>query len=94
MRRRLWITFCLILVLIALTSYLSWPKTSVLPFGKHHDISLKEGLDLKGGASLTYQADTSKIAAGDVSAESGVVVGQGAGGLCGGRVEGGVEQHV
>ena len=68
MRRRLWITFCLILVLIALTSYLSWPKTSVLPFGKHHDISLKEGLDLKGGASLTYQADTSKIAAGDVSA--------------------------
>ena len=68
MRRRLWITFCLILVLIALTSYLSWPKTSVLPFGKHHDISLKEGLDLKGGASLTYQADTSKIVAGDVSA--------------------------
>ena len=67
MRRRLWITFCLILVLIGLTSYISWPKTAKLPFGSHHDISLKEGLDLKGGASLTYGADTSKIPAGQVS---------------------------
>ena len=67
MRSRLWITFCLILLLFGLSAYLSWPKTAVLPFGSHRDVSLKEGLDLRGGASLTYQADTGKVPAGQVS---------------------------
>lgn len=58
MRRRLWITFVIILVLAAFAAYTAWPKTHTI--GKR-DITLKQGLDLKGGAHLVYDADTSGI---------------------------------
>lgn len=58
MRIRLWITFTLILVLTGLAGYLNWP-------GKTHiggrDITLRQGLDLKGGAYLVYAAKTDEI---------------------------------
>lgn len=70
MRRRLWITFCVIVLLAGLAGYISWPKTTHI--GKR-DITLREGLDLKGGAHLVYEADTSKVGNANVaSAMEGV----------------------
>jgi preprotein translocase subunit SecD len=62
MRRKLWINFVLILILAGVSAYISWPKTQSLKIGNwYRDISLKEGLDLKGGVHLVYTADTSKM---------------------------------
>jgi preprotein translocase subunit SecD len=66
MRPRLWITFCFILVLAGFAFYVSLPRTTTLAFLDHRDVALREGLDLKGGASLTYLADTSGIPASQV----------------------------
>ena len=66
MRRRLWITFCLILLIAAAATYVAWPSTQRLKFLGNRDVSLREGLDLKGGVHLEYQADTSKISAANV----------------------------
>ncbi|HSI20249.1 MAG TPA: protein translocase subunit SecD [Verrucomicrobiae bacterium] len=69
MRQRLWITFVLILVLTGLAGYIAKPSTERLFLGTwNRDVTLRQGLDLKGGAHLEYEADTSKIAAGDVAA--------------------------
>lgn len=70
MRQRLWITFACILLLAAVTTYISWPSTTTLFNGKVAslaDVSLREGLDLKGGTSLLYEADTSGVSAGNVT---------------------------
>ncbi|MCC2631583.1 MAG: protein-export rane protein SecD, preprotein translocase subunit SecD [Patescibacteria group bacterium] len=68
MRRRLWITFSLIALLAAAAAYISWPSTELLRIGTmRRDVSLRQGLDLKGGAHLIYEADTSKLEPGDIS---------------------------
>lgn len=74
MRRKLWITFSLIALLALVAGYISWPSTDSLKIGSSlRDVSLRQGLDLKGGAHLVYEADTSKIEAGSVnSAMNGV----------------------
>lgn len=62
MRRRLWIQFVFILLLFGLTGFVSWPSTQRLTLNNRgRDVSLRQGLDLKGGAHLVYEADTSKI---------------------------------
>jgi len=69
MRQRLWITFVLILLLASATIYISLPHTTNLfraTSGQFADISLREGLDLKGGTSLLYEADTSGISNADI----------------------------
>jgi preprotein translocase subunit SecD len=68
MRRRLWITFAIILGLTALASYINWPHTKRLKLGTaiDRDVTLRQGLDLKGGAYFVYEADTSKIESGKV----------------------------
>ncbi|MBU6388927.1 protein translocase subunit SecD [Patescibacteria group bacterium] len=68
-RRNLWIKFVLILILAAAAGYISWPSTQALQIGSwYRNIALQEGLDLKGGAHLIYQADVSKIEKQDVTA--------------------------
>ena len=62
MRQRLWITFACIIALAALAIFVAWPKTERLHLGSWtRDVSLRQGLDLKGGAHLVYEADVSKI---------------------------------
>lgn len=63
MRRRLWITFVLILALTGLAGYVSWPSVDRLTVNHRliRDIQLREGLDLKGGVHLVYEADTSQV---------------------------------
>lgn len=68
MRRKLWINFVLILILAAFAIFISWPTTQSLKIKSwYKDISLKQGLDLKGGVHLVYEADTSKIKSANVS---------------------------
>ncbi len=64
MRRNLWITFCCIIALTAFAGYVNWPTTRTLG---ERDVTLRQGLDLKGGAYLVYEADTSKIESGKVA---------------------------
>ena len=69
MRRKLWINFTFIVVLTAIAGFISWPTTQNLRIGSwSRDVSLRQGLDLKGGAHLVYEADTSNIEGQNVSA--------------------------
>lgn len=58
MRARLWFTFLLTTLVFAGSLYVSLPQTSSLG---ERDVSLKQGLDLQGGVSLTYVADLSEV---------------------------------
>jgi preprotein translocase subunit SecD len=69
MRRRLWITFILILILTGVAGFISWPSTTGIRIGtKYMDTSLRRGLDLKGGLHLVYEADTKGIDPANVGA--------------------------
>lgn len=69
MRRKLWITYCLVLFLTALAAYVNWPGVGRLTVGGliDRDVSLRQGLDLKGGSYLVYQADTSQLNGADAT---------------------------
>ncbi len=58
MRRKLWITFTIILALTGFAGYVNWPSVGRLG---DRDISLRQGLDLKGGAYFVYEADTTGL---------------------------------
>ncbi len=56
--------FALILLLAALAGFLAYPKESQLlqKIGiKNADLGVKQGLDLRGGAQLSFKADLSKV---------------------------------
>lgn len=64
MRARLWFTFLITALVFAGSLYVSLPQTTSLG---SRDISLKQGLDLQGGVSLTYVADLTGVVAADES---------------------------
>ncbi|CAN5172716.1 protein translocase subunit SecD [soil metagenome] len=64
MRRKLWTTFVIILALTGFAAYVNWPSVGKLGT---RDITLRQGLDLKGGAYFVYEADTSGLEAGKAS---------------------------
>lgn len=72
--RTVWITFGCILLLVAGAGFVDQPKGLNLKIGKTtKNITVRLGLDLQGGTSLTYSADMSKVKAGDqASALAGV----------------------
>ncbi len=57
----------LIGLLALVTAVLAYPKEDTIlhHLGLHTHLRVREGLDLQGGAYLVYQADLSKLAAGD-----------------------------
>lgn len=63
MRRNFWLGLILILLVIGLGGFISWPGTTKL---FHKPIALRQGLDLQGGVRLVYQLDLSKTAKSDV----------------------------
>lgn len=68
MRRRLWINFTLIALLIALAVYICLPRTTRVKIGSWiHPVQLSQGLDLQGGGHFVYVADVSKISSSNVS---------------------------
>lgn len=65
-RRSIWLTFAGILLLTALAGIVDWPKGPDIRIGSFFkEVKVHLGLDLSGGAQLTYQADLSKIEATD-----------------------------
>ncbi len=66
LRRKVWLTFGGILVLALLAGVVDYPKGPDLPLGSRvKELKVHLGLDLQGGALLTYEADMSNIGAGD-----------------------------
>ncbi len=57
MRRNFWIGLALILIVIGLAGYVSWPTTTKF---LGHPVAVRQGLDLQGGVRLVYQLDLSK----------------------------------
>lgn len=65
-RKKVWITFGVILVLAVLAGLVDYPKGPDIRVGKFDkELKVHLGLDLQGGALLTYQADMSRIPAAD-----------------------------
>lgn len=63
--KKIWISFSVIIVLVVLALYIDYPQTDILwPQGPNffqRSIELKQGLDLRGGSHLVYEADLSKL---------------------------------
>ncbi len=75
MRRNLWITLGIILVITVLAGLIDWPTGPNLELGKYFkEIKVHEGLDLQGGTHLVYELDTSKIEQKDLQSASQSVV--------------------
>lgn len=58
LRQRLWTTFAFVLAITLVSGWINWPGSHTW---LNRDVSLKQGLDLRGGAYLVYEADTSKL---------------------------------
>ncbi len=73
-RKKVWLAFSLIIFVAALAGYIDYPEAPALKIGSlNKSFDLKLGLDLKGGVSLIYDADTANIEPGErASALDGV----------------------
>ncbi len=75
MRRNLWITLGIILIISVLAGLVDWPTGPNLELGKFYkEIKVHEGLDLQGGTHLVYELDTSKVESKDVDTAAQSVV--------------------
>ena len=61
-RRKIWLTFLGIIVLVALAGVIDWPKGPDIRIQNYYkELKLHLGLDLQGGVHLVYEADLSNI---------------------------------
>lgn len=75
MRKRLWITFIIILLLTIGAGIVDWPSGPDIKIGKYFkELKIHEGLDLQGGTHLVYELDTSKIDAKDKDSATQAVI--------------------
>ncbi len=66
MRRKLWFTFLFIFIITILAGIVTWPNGPNLKIGGYsQELKIHQGLDLLGGSHLVYEADMSKIEAGE-----------------------------
>ncbi|KKQ74227.1 MAG: Preprotein translocase subunit SecD [Berkelbacteria bacterium GW2011_GWB1_38_5] len=62
MRRNVWISFGIIVIITIISLLIDWPKGPALSIGSfYREFSIHQGLDLKGGAHLVFELDTSKV---------------------------------
>jgi len=62
LRKKIWLIFAGIMVLSALAGVIDYPKGPDISIGNFHkELKIRLGLDLQGGTSLIYDADTSNI---------------------------------
>lgn len=62
MRKKIWITFAIIIVITILAGIIDWPTGPDLKTGNWtKEIKVHQGLDLQGGTHLVYELDTSKL---------------------------------
>lgn len=68
MRKKLWLSLLLIIVLTVLAGIVDWPKGPDIRIGEYYkELKVHLGLDLQGGTHLVYQADTTDIPSSDRS---------------------------
>jgi protein-export membrane protein SecD len=74
LRKKVWLTFAGIIVIILVTGLIDYPKGPNIKIGNYYkELKIRLGLDLQGGTHLVYDADTSQIAEKDkASALEGV----------------------
>lgn len=61
-RKKLWISFGLIIVLVIIASLVGYPKGPDIKLGNYfRELKVHLGLDLMGGTNLIYEADTSAL---------------------------------
>lgn len=65
-KRKTLLNFLLILILMAVSAYIVYPKSPEINLNKYgvnyvNDLRFRLGLDLQGGTHLVYQADLSKV---------------------------------
>ncbi len=66
LRKRVWLTFGIIVVIAILAGTVDWPKGPNIKIGSFtKELKVKLGLDLLGGTRLVYDADVSNIPASD-----------------------------
>jgi len=67
MRKKLWLTLAGIIVLVGLAAVVDYPKGPNITWqGKLvRELKVQLGLDLQGGTSLVYQADTAQVTPGE-----------------------------
>lgn len=62
MRKKIWITFIILLLLAIGAGIIDWPSGPNLKIGNWtREIKVRQGLDLQGGTHLVYELDTSKL---------------------------------
>ncbi len=67
-RKKIWLTFGLILVLTILSGFIDYPNGPDISVGDYYkELKVHLGLDLQGGSHLLYNADTSNIEANEES---------------------------
>lgn len=64
-RRRLWLTVLGIVVLTVLAGIVDYPKGPNITWPFERELKVHLGLDLQGGTSLVYEADTAQLVAGE-----------------------------
>lgn len=75
MRRNLWITLGIIIIIAFVASLIDWPTGPNISIGRYFkEIKVHEGLDLQGGTHLVYELDTSKYSGKDIQTASQSVV--------------------
>ena len=61
-RKKTWLIFCGILILVGLAGFVVWPNGPDIKIGNYFkELKYHLGLDLQGGAHLVYETDVSKI---------------------------------
>jgi preprotein translocase subunit SecD len=64
MRRNVWITFVLIVLVVLAGGYVVYPSAPDLAIGSYRkELKVHLGLDLQGGTRLVYDADTARVQA-------------------------------
>lgn len=75
MKRKIWITFILILLLAVGAGIVDWPSGPDFRIGDwYKEIKVHQGLDLQGGTHLVYELDTSQIEQSDQDAAAESVI--------------------
>jgi len=67
-RRKIWLSFGVILIMVVLAGLVDWPSGPDIKIGNYFkELKVHLGLDLQGGAHLLYSANTTDIEAGQES---------------------------
>lgn len=75
MRRNIWLSLVIIIVIVVLAGLIDWPAGPNLSIGNfYREFKIHQGLDLQGGAHLVFELDTSRIDQKDIKSAGQSVI--------------------